>query len=179
MKVVRNLKMKKLTTILTVGFLLINSGVYACSCIGQRTVKEEIKYSDAILVGKIISKELVTLADSTAIKMFTNDSTIAKGFPYETVIAKYELLLTSKYKGKTTVDTINIYTGLGGGDCGIRFEIGKNYVVYGRRETYFGQIYNDWPFPKGKNTYWTNICSRTTTESQKEIQEIEKYRKKK
>lgn len=171
--------MRKLTIILTLGFLLTNSGVYACSCIGQRTVKEEIKYSDAVLVGKIISKELVTLADSTAIKMFTNDSTIRKGFPYEIVIAKFELLLTSKYKGKITKDTIDIYTGLGGGDCGVRFEIGRSYVVYGKNETYFGQINNDWPFPEGKNVYWTNICSRTTIESRDEIEEIEKYRKKK
>lgn len=170
--------MRKQTIILTLGFLLINSGIYACSCIGQRTVKEEIKYSDAVLVGKVISKDIVTLADSTAIKMFTNDSTIVKGFPYETVIAKYELLLTSKYKGNTTTDTIAIYTGLGGGDCGVRFEIGKNYVVFGESETYFGQINNDWPFPKGKNIYWTNICSRTTLENQNEIEEIEKHRKK-
>lgn len=171
--------MRKLTFILTLGFLLINNGIYACSCIGQRTVKEEIKYSDAVLIGKIISKELVTLADSTAIKLFGNDSTITKGYPYETVVAKYELLLTSKYKGKITSDTIKIYTGLGSGDCGVRFEVGKNYIVYGKEETYFGQINNDWLFPKGKNIYWTNICSRTTIESMEEITEIEKYRKKK
>ncbi|WP_196888377.1 hypothetical protein [Aureivirga sp. CE67] len=171
--------MKKQTYLLFIlVFFLINTGIYACTCIGKRTFKKEIKNSDAVLVGKIISKELITLVDSTAIKMFANDNIIAKGPLYETVIAKYELLLTSKYKGNTTTDTIVIYTGLGNGDCGVHFKIGRNYVVYSKSETYFGQKYNDWPFPKGKNIYWTNTCSRATLEIEKEIQEIEKHRKK-
>lgn len=142
-------------------------------------MKEEIKYSDAVMVGKIIAKELVTLIDSTAISIFSNDSTTTKGYPYETVVAKYELVLTSIYKGEITSDTLKIYTGLGGGDCGVRFEVGKEYIVYGKEETYFGQINNDLPFPKGDNIFWTNICSRTTIKNKKELNEIEKYRKKK
>ncbi|PCJ67494.1 MAG: hypothetical protein COA58_04020 [Bacteroidetes bacterium] len=169
--------MRKFTNLLTLGFFLINSGIYACSCIGQRTVKEEIKYSDAVVIGKIISKELVTLIDSTAVKMFSTDSTVAKGYPYKTIVARYELMLTSVYKGKITTDTIEIFTSVDGRSCGILFEIGKDYIVYGEDETYFGQVNNDWPFPKGKNIYWTNICSRTSVKTKEEITEIEKYRR--
>lgn len=171
--------MRKLTIILTFIFLLLNSGAFACSCIGKRTVKEEIKHSDVVVVGKIITKELVTLYDASYTTLFGSDSTIKKGSPYEIVVAKYKLLLTSRYKGKITADTISIYTGLGGGDCGVRFEIGKEYIVYGEDESYFGKINNNWSFPQGRNIFWTNICSRTAIENKEEIYEIEKFRNKK
>ena len=169
--------MRKHTLLLTLGFLLISSGIYACSCIGRHTVKEEIRNSDAVLLGTVISKDLVRLVDSNAIKMHALEDSPTKGL-YETVVAKYQLVLTSKYKGKTSTDTVEIYTGLGNGDCGVRFEIGKNYIIYGSNSTYLGQLNNDTPYPKGKNIFWTNTCSRTTLENQKEIQEIEKHRKK-
>ena len=41
-----------------------------------------------------------------------------------------------------------------------------------------GQTYNNWPFPKGDNIFWTSICSRTTLKNDEEIVEIEKYRSK-
>ena len=171
--------MRKLTILFILGFLLMHSGSYACSCAGRSTVEGGIKQADAVLVGKIISKERVTLVDSVAIKQFGVDSTAAKGYPYTTFVAKYQLAVTANYKGKTTSDTIAIYTGLGGGDCGVRFQIGESYIVYGDDETYFGQRNNDWPYPKGDNIYWTNSCTRTAFESSKEISEIEKYRRKK
>jgi len=104
--------MRKHTLLLTLGFLLISSGIYACSCIGRHTVKEEIRNSDAVLLGTVISKDIVRLVDSNAIKMHALEDSLAKGL-YETVVAKYQLVLTSKYKGKTSSDTVEIYTGLG------------------------------------------------------------------
>ena len=151
----------------------------ACSCIGQRTVKEEIKHSNAVIVGIILSKELVTITDSTFFKMFSNDSSLRNSPMANMTIAKYELLVQDLYKGKISKDTVIIYTGLGGGDCGFRFEIGNKYIVYGESETYFGQVNNDFKFPKQKNTYWTYICLRTTPYLQEEIEEIEKFAKRK
>ena len=166
--------MRKLRIILTIGFVLFSIGTYACSCIGESSVKGGIKQSDIVVSGKIISKEQVTLFDSTVAKLFGNDSLEMKGFPYELVVAKYQLVVTNKFKGKITSDTIEIYTGLGGGDCGVRFRVGEEYIVYGNDETYMGQVNNDWPFPKGKNIYWTNICTRTMIKNNHEIFEIEK-----
>lgn len=93
-------------------------------------------------------------------------------------VARYELLVQDIYKGKITSDTLTIYTGLGNGDCGIQFEIGEKYIVYGENETYFGQLNNDFNFPKTKNTFWTYSCLRTTFYNQDEIREIEKFAKK-
>ena len=151
----------------------------ACSCIGQRTVKEEIKHSDAVIVGIILSGELVTITDSTFFKMFSNDSSLKNSPMSNITIAKYELLVQDLFKGKISKDTVIIYTGLGGGDCGFRFEIGNKYIVYGESETYYGQVNNNFEFPKEKNTYWTYICLRTTSYFQEEIDEIEKFAKRK
>lgn len=49
------------------------------------------------------------------------------------------------YKGPTT-HRISVKTGLGGGDCGYPFEIGKSYLVYAG----------------GDVRLETNICTRTT-----------------
>lgn len=172
--------MKTTVTILT--FLLLTSisgRLFACSCIGQRTVEEEVKHADAVVVGTVLSKQLITLTDSTMLKMFPNDSTMRNSAMSKMTIARYDLLVQDIYKGKITNDTLTIYTGIGGGDCGIRFEIGKKYIVYGENETYFGQVNNDFKFPKAKNTLWTYNCLRTTSYFQDEITEIEKFAKKK
>lgn len=171
--------MRTTVTILTLLlFTSISGRLFACSCIGQRTVEEEVKHADAVVIGTVLSKQLITLTDSTILKMFPNDTTMRNSPMSKMTIARYDLLVQDIYKGKITNDTLTIYTGLGGGDCGIRFEIGKKYIVYGENETYFGQVNNDFNFPKAKNTFWTYNCLRTTSYFQDEITEIEKFAKK-
>lgn len=171
--------MRTTVTILTLLLLTSISGrLFACSCVGQRTVEEEVKHADAIVVGTVLSKQLITLTDSTMLKMFPNDTIMRNSPMSKMTIARYDLLVHDIYKGKIRSDTLTIYTGLGGGDCGIRFEVGKKYIVYGENETYFGQVNNDIKFPKAKNTFWTYQCLRTTSYFQDEITEIEKFAKK-
>jgi len=170
------------TTVAILTLLLVTSisgRLIACSCMGQRTVQEEVKHADAVVVGTILNKQIITLTDSTILKMFPNDTTMRNSPMSKMTIARYDFLVQDIYKGKITKDTLTIYTGLGGGDCGIRFEIGKKYIVYGENETYFGQVNNDFKFPKAKNTFWTYSCLRTTFYFQDEITEIEKYAKRK
>lgn len=170
---------KTTATIFTLLLLISNSiQMFACSCLGQRTIQEEVKYSDAVVVGTIISNQIVTLIDSTILKMFSSDTLMQNSNFYKMPIARYELLVLEVYKGKITNDTLLIFTGLGSGDCGIEFEIGKKYIVYGKNETYFGQTNNDYKFPKAKNTFWTHICMRTNLFYEEEIIEIEKFTKK-
>lgn len=172
--------MKTTVTILTLLLLTNISGrLLACSCIGQRTVEEEVKHADAVIIGTILSKQIVTLTDSAMLKMFSNDTTMRNSPMIKKSFARYDFLVQDIYKGNITKDTLTIYTGLGGGDCGTRFEIGKKYIVYGENETYFGQVNNDFKFPKAKNTFWTYNCLRTTSYFQDEITEIEKYAKRK
>ena len=164
--------MKTIITILTIFILTSISGqLFSCRCQGERTVQEEVKYADAVLVGTIISKELTTLmpTDSAIIRATKT------GRSYMPKVAQYSLLVESVYKGKIASDTIAIFTGLGGGDCGVSFEIGKRYIVYGESEAYFGELFSEFQFPNGVNIFWTNICMRTNLFRQEEVNEIEKY----
>ena len=170
--------MKKLIVLLIFGMLFTTSELRACSCIGERSVKEEIKASDAVFVGKIVSKELVEIVDSTILQLYGNDTTAISRHSYTTLLAKYELVLTARYKGKITNDTLEIYTGLGGGDCGIRFEIGQEYIVYGEREPYLGQSDSEWQYPTGNNVFWTQTCTRTMLVNDEELRQIGKFRRK-
>lgn len=173
----RNAMRTTITILIVLLFTSISGRLFACSCKGQRTVEEEVKHADAVVVVTVLSKQLITLTDSTILKMFPNDSTIRNSQLSKMTFASFDLLVHDIYKGKITNDTLTIYTGLGVGDCGIRFEIGKKYIVYGEYETYFGQVNNEFKFPKAKDTFWTNNCLRTTTYDLEEIREIEKYAK--
>lgn len=170
------LKIKPMRAIVTIFTLLLlstfSSQLFACFCVGQRTVQEEIKSSDALIVGTVLKKEIVTLTDSTS---YPEDSTINFSGLNQMIVARYDVLVEDIYKGNITTDTITIYSGLGGRSCGVNFEVGKKYIIYGELETYFGQTNNDIHFPKGENNYWTYNCLRTTSYYDKEIAEIEQF----
>lgn len=163
-------------------FMILNSisgEIFACSCKEQRSVKEEVRHADAVIVGTMVSKEVVLLTDTTYLQMFSFD-TLMRDFPMSSItIVKYQMFVEDIYKGETSIDTVVIYSGIGGGDCGVRFEVGEKYIVYAEDETYFGQENNNFKFPKSKNTYWTFNCLRTMKLQQDEIIEIEKYAKRK
>ncbi|MGK0326390.1 MAG: transketolase [Polaribacter sp.] len=92
--------MKKISVVLIFGILLFNNGLYACSCVGKSTVAEGIKYTDAVITGKIISKDLITLIDPNTIIISTADSTFSEGISHEITIAKYRMIMIAKFKGK-------------------------------------------------------------------------------
>src|SRR5690554_225901 len=105
--------MRTTVTILILLLLTSFSGkILACSCIGQRTVEEEVKHADAVFVGTVLSKQLITLTDSTMLKMFPKDTTMRNSLMSKMTIARYDLLVQDIYKGKITRDTLTIYTGL-------------------------------------------------------------------
>jgi hypothetical protein len=150
-----------------------------CSCIGKSTVKQEVKQVDAILVGTIAAAQQMTLTDELALKQIEPDSTTANSPMFKATIMRYDLIIDSVYKGKITKDTVAIYSGTGGGDCGVRFTVGQKYIVYGEKETYLGTENNDFAYPKGNNIFWTYICKRTIPFNEQEITEIKKYLKNK
>lgn len=134
------------------------SNLFACSC-AQVTVQENIeKYADAVVVGTIISKKMVKL----------------RKFYFNTLlINEYGLLVENIYKGNITNDTITIYSGTGGNaSCEQKFWVGEKYIVYEKNESSW---YGNFPFPKGENVFWTDLCLQTTLFQEEEITEIEKY----
>jgi hypothetical protein len=174
--------MKRILTILGLFlFGLTSQKATACSCVGESTVEGGYKSADVVATGEIINIETEWLPDSTKIKEmvelgFPADSLDKRlnGYYLKNVLVKVE----NVYKGNATTDTLTIYTGMGGGDCGFRFTEGQKYVIYGDTDSYFGDFFKDQEFPDGQNVYWTNICTRTQEHNRKEIKELEKLKNK-
>jgi hypothetical protein len=119
--------------------------VFACSCAEPLLPREAAEKAAAVFTGVVTSHELVTRQDSPS------------GEPRR----HYQFTATDVFKGEVGT-TVDVYTGLGGGDCGYSFEIGQKYLVYA-----YGT-------PPRLNT---NICSRTKiitlpSQVQEEINEI-------
>jgi hypothetical protein len=121
----------------------------ACSCIGEASVKQAVKTSDAVVIGTILSGEPYHEVDSTWI--FGKDSLGNERY-FSFTKMKYVILVTDKFKGKFEGDTIIVRTGMGGGDCGYEFEVGNSYIIYS---------YKDPERSKEHAAFVTNICTRT------------------
>jgi hypothetical protein len=147
-------------------FLFISYGAKACTCIGESTVKNEIRAKDAVFVGIIAESEEIRIYDT-----LNSSSVIYR------VEMKYTILVEATYKGRQVSDTAYIFTGRGGGDCGFDFQIGQKYIVYARHLTPADRV-NELVFIDKKRAFRTNICTRTRKYDEQEIVEIEQYLKK-
>ncbi|MBN8679064.1 MAG: DUF4932 domain-containing protein [Chitinophagales bacterium] len=172
--------MKNITLFLLLCVALAgNSAAQACSCIGESTVKGQLKQMDAVLVGTVIASEYVQLLpNKQTLELIARDSTQANRYMREIYVAKYTVLVEKIYKGKHIRDTVYIYSGRGGGDCGYRFKAEERYIIYGEKKNYFDGLFEQFVYPEGKNIYWTNICLRTTEYNESEIKELEKHARK-
>jgi hypothetical protein len=100
--------MKKLLLATVVFSALFTAQVqpaYACSCIMPGTPQEEMVNAEAVFSGKVL--EIEEVKDGYAVALQVIES----------------------WKG-VDGSTIQVHTGMGGGDCGFNFEEGKEYMVY-------------------------------------------------
>lgn len=145
------------TNIYIILFLLLHHSSTACSCIGKRTVSGEFEKSDAVFTGKILTKN----------NFLVRDSSLPTG--YKMYRAEVKVLVLKVYKGHFVKDTINIITGVGGGDCGVDFIIGREYILYTNYvNKYFEAATSIIPF------LYTDICTRTMINNKKERKELKK-----
>jgi len=141
-------------------FLSCQLTAEACSCLTtyfRRSLKTELNEADFVLTGTIVSSIILDKNGILSENIYVKDSTAEGGSPVN--IMKYMLKLKKCYKGKIASDTIIVFTGMGSGDCGYRFETGKSYTV-------FGSLKEDFPFEQmkyvgGQNIVWTNDCYAT------------------
>jgi hypothetical protein len=146
---------------------IFSTNSYSCTCF-PISVKESIKKSNAIFIGKVLKVDTIKVIPQNFIsaKISTSDS----GFY---TVGHLVLLKVKKiFKGKSFSDTVYIMTGQGGGDCGYNFEINKNYIIYAKKEDYYLVDSEDKVTSKyitHKQTYLTtNDCDRTTENIRKE-----------
>ncbi|NHN34514.1 hypothetical protein [Paenibacillus agricola] len=117
--------------VLSIMTIFIPSTVYGCSCAQPQTVEAELNRSEAVFAGRVLEvKEQRNLNGSMTKAALFEVSHIWKGGSESQII---------------------IHTGSGGGDCGFRFEEGKDYLVYAHPSTMYGD----------KELLITIICDRT------------------
>lgn len=134
----------------------------ACSCIGESSVKEEIKQHAAVFVGTVIHSEEIRIIDTSYSMQQISRAEM-----------KFWLVVETTYKGNELTDTVFVYTGTGGGDCGFDFKVGQQYIVYAenlREEDRFERSVTN----SLKGIFYTTICTRTKPFNAQEILEIEK-----
>ena len=138
--------------------LLLPFNSYCCTCIGKASIVSALKKADVVFLGTVYSKNIVAFSD-----------TIIEGVTVDIIIGQYTFIVGFSFKGLTKVDTITVFTGLGDGDCGFPFELGKNYIVYAYCETkrYRGG-------PDVEPFLFTDVCTRTRLAS--DTNELEQLR---
>lgn len=156
--------------------------IYACKCDGTGTVKSSFQSSDAIISGRVLSKEIVSYSQTinpdsvSAIKSRLKDDKQKLQFFEMSYVVKVEFETVEKYKGTILHDTVTIYTAMNSASCGYTFDVGKFYIVYASRKSYLDFMFlNRVDRDKGleiENTYWTNICTRTTEYNNLEADEL-------
>jgi hypothetical protein len=92
--------------------LLATATAIACSCLADQPPCESFSKADAVFSGQVIS-----------IKSDSEDD----GYRREHRMVR--LLVKESFRGVSAPE-IEVFTGLGGGDCGFGFQLGKDYLVY-------------------------------------------------
>ena len=117
------------------------------------SVKEEFEKSDVIIVGKILSKQVIE----------EKYHPIQSYFDYS---VQYTIKLDRLYKGDWEGDTILVKTGFGegNGDCGYNFRLDSTYIVYAYYEEHRNLL-----AASGSNELKTDVCTRTTLYQNDEI----------
>ena len=126
--------------------LLFQENSFACSCAVaaplpslRKQVSGARKESKAVFSGKVVEVNRNAQSQFITVKFKVENS----------------------WKGNITQE-VSITTGLGSGDCGYSFEVGKSYLVYA--------------YGSNENSLQTNICQRTgsLTDSSKDIKMLGK-----
>lgn len=137
-----------MTQLLKYIFILLILNSYqsiACTCVRGATIQSSFYQANIVIKATIL--ESIEIIDT--IEYIHKDKIIVRPTGY---ICKAQII--QKYKGSIKTDTISISTGYGGGDCGVIFENGKNYIIYTRSQ--------------GNGYYYTNVCYGTKRYSKKE-----------
>lgn len=138
-----SIRLNKKTSIIILILFSFFSEAYSCGCVGGiPDLKTSLKSSKSIFAGKILSKKAVIVDTLLSLTHYL--------YNYEYIVE-----VQQKIKGCSLPKTIKVYSGMGNGDCGYLFEIGKSYVIHADREkleTYDGKI--------SEKVYSTHICKR-------------------
>lgn len=144
----------------------------ACSCVGTSTVAGELRRSAFVVVGKITARTRISAATLLkGVKDLPILSATDTSFLFYRY--KYTVEVEEVYKGNRQEKVVEIFTGAGGGDCGVNFLVGSTYIIYARLQRTFvanlgGKQLEATPF------LTTDICTRTTKRNETELADLRK-----
>jgi len=157
-------------------FQLWTTTVFCCSCEGESTVKESIDGSNIVVSAVVISQTITDDLKQFAIIQGDTTDFMYKLLKYPSRVVKLKTI--TLYKGQVSSDTITIITPPHGASCGVYFEIGKQYIIYGTTQDEINHSQKFVRKSTNNNIYWTNSCTRTTPSYKDEEAEILKLTKK-
>ncbi|WP_442599893.1 hypothetical protein [Neobacillus sp. D3-1R] len=112
-------KVLVITFIFLISIMTINpSNSFACSCAKPLGVKEEFERSKAVFYGKV---------------MEIKDQKVNDGY----IVKKVLFEVKTTWKGVSESQMI-IVTGQGGGDCGVKFTQGEEYLIFANDSSIYG-----------------------------------------
>jgi len=135
------------------------SKISACTCKGESTVKGSVDNSELVVSATVISQTVT--ADLSKYIIIQGDTTNYKYKLYKFSSRVVKLKVNKLFKGQLTSDTLTIITPPNSAGCGVYFEAGKKYIIYGSTTDEVTRSNNLVRQSADKNTYWTNKCTRT------------------
>lgn len=164
---------KKLLVFCTIIVLSATNSAKAVPCSCQDiTIAEAVKYANIVFKGRVISKTTTSNLAPYSVTVQGDTSNSFASIQLNAPVSIVRIKMDKKYKGKSQSDTITVITASRGAACGVGFQVGETYIVFGNT--------ND--FLKGKNlkrfatddkTYFAHLCSRTSQYSESEEREIQ------
>lgn len=139
-----------ITLCVVTSFLASGLETYACTCMGQSSMKESVRTVDILVTGTILAQN-----------------------SYPDFIC-YTVVVSRDFKDTAPADTIYIYSGHGNGDCGFVFAPEKEYIVYAYISPYLEKYSTNERNGRIGREYVTDICTRTQQKNEEEIENIEK-----
>lgn len=176
-----------MSVILLIFCLSISVSSFACRCNELPSIKDAYFTTTAIVSGKVISLNYVSLWATMALEKRTQaKEAFLKIYPntksLETpIIQKIELEVFKIYKGENIKDTLVVFTPRKGASCGFtEFKVGEDFIIYASPRSFYYSIFNliHTEDMEQKNTYWTNHCTRTNYYYEEEAQELTKLSQK-
>ena len=157
----------------------------ACKCSDPGSVKDSFNRGGIIIKATVIGIDTVayseTLVEKEAkqIERSLKDKPQRLAFFTSKSLFKVRVLVTERFKGENIIDTIAIYTPMFGGSCGYRFQMNKEYIIYGSGRGFYSTFF-DRKDEDGRvereHTYWTNHCTRTKMFDEMEAKELRTLR---
>ncbi|MEM7342848.1 MAG: hypothetical protein AAF485_01270, partial [Chloroflexota bacterium] len=161
---------KKLCRLAILSFIVLNSFLlhpkpaWACTCFMTEGPSSEFVRSDAIFMGEVVR----IIEPIMMPQIYFSISKVYPDFlpplPNPDILFYRRRVIFDVETSWKSVETtrVTLLTGLGYGDCGYPFQVGKRYVVYGN---------------ENEDILQTNICSRTSeiTRSTEDIEYLQTF----